>query len=198
MSTKIHAERRTADETRGRLVSSASFLFNRDGYHGTDSNKIARHAGFAAGTFYNHFRDKKAAFLASYQRAVTNEWDAIAAMVASSKNAQQTAAGLVALLVETQRSWQGFRASLGTLAADPDVRQIRRDQRARHLELLASLRDRTGAARKPREQDAVLLFTLERTCDALADGEATDLRLSERTLTHELEALIEREISKAR
>ena len=50
------------------------------------------------------------------------------------------------------------------------------------------------ASRRTREQDALLLFTVERACDALADGEAGDLRLSERALLRELEGLVEREL----
>ena len=191
-------ERRTPDETRERLVTSASFLFNRDGFHGTDSNKIARHAGFAPGTFYKYFADKKAAFLAVYERWAASDWEAVSNVLSSSSTRGEIASGLVALQIEAQRGWHGFRASLGTLTGDPDVRALRRDHRTRHLELIASLREQAGGPKKSREQDALLLFTLERGCDALADFEATDLRLSEKALVRELEALLEKEIGKGR
>jgi len=192
------ADRRTPDETRERLVISASFLFNRDGFHGTDSNKIARHAGFAPGTFYKYFADKKAAFLAVYERWSSGDWEAMAQVISTSTSRSEIAVSLVALQIETQRAWRGFRASLGTLAGDPDVRALRRDHRVRHLELIASLREQAGGGKKSREQDALLLFTLERACDSLSDGEAGDLRLSEKALVRDLETMLEKEIGKGR
>lgn len=65
--------RGTPEETRERLVVAAAQLFNRVGYDGTDSNRIAREAGYAPGTFYKHFRDKKEIFLAVYEGWVTKE-----------------------------------------------------------------------------------------------------------------------------
>src|SRR5947209_8591983 len=70
-------ERRNADETREKLLTAAAFLFNRDGFHSTDSNKIARQAGYAPGTFYKYFRDKRAVLLAVHERHAANEWDAL-------------------------------------------------------------------------------------------------------------------------
>lgn len=189
------ADRRNPDQTRERLLSSAAFLFNRDGFHGTDSNKIARHAGFAPGTFYKYFRDKRATLLAVQERHADNEWEALAAAAAAARPAD-IAAHLVGVLVEAQRAWHGFRSSVRTIAAgDPDVRALRRDHRARQLDLLATVRERLGRVRKPREEDALLLFTIERACDSLGDGEASDLRLSERALIRELESLVERALA---
>ncbi len=41
-------------------------LIARDGYHNTSSKKIAREAGVAIGSFYNHFADKKALLVAIF------------------------------------------------------------------------------------------------------------------------------------
>lgn len=46
-----------------RLRSAARTLFVERGYDKTRPQDIARHAGLASGTFYLHFRDKRAAFL---------------------------------------------------------------------------------------------------------------------------------------
>ena len=46
--------------TRRRLVSAGARLFVRRGFHGTNSNEIARQARVATGTFYLHFEDKHA------------------------------------------------------------------------------------------------------------------------------------------
>src|SRR5580698_4604324 len=69
--------RGTPEQTRARLVATAAEIFNRDGYRGTDSNRIAKEAGYATGTFYKHFKDKREAFLAVYEGWVTSEWRAI-------------------------------------------------------------------------------------------------------------------------
>ena len=67
--------RGTPEQTRARLVTTAAEIFNRVGYHGTDSNRIAKEAGYATGTFYKHFKDKREAFLAVYESWVTSEWE---------------------------------------------------------------------------------------------------------------------------
>src|ERR1700752_2615921 len=67
-------------DTRARLVTTAAAVFNRVGYHGTDSNRLARAAGYAPATFYKHFAHKRAIFLAAYEAWVTAEWEAIRAI----------------------------------------------------------------------------------------------------------------------
>ena len=54
---------KTASNSLRRLRISARELFVKDGYHITRPQDIARGAGVASGTFYLHFKDKKAAFL---------------------------------------------------------------------------------------------------------------------------------------
>lgn len=52
------SEKRKA-ETRERIISAACELFSKYGYHNTQVINIVKTAGMSAGTFYNHFRDKK-------------------------------------------------------------------------------------------------------------------------------------------
>ena len=61
-----HAGRgsRRKEESRRRLLDAARELFVQYGYHDTRPQDIARHAGVGHGTFYLHFADKKACFLA--------------------------------------------------------------------------------------------------------------------------------------
>jgi len=91
----------------------------------------------------------------------------------------ELAARLVDATIELHRRWRGLRASLRALVAeDAEARTFYRRQRRRQLELLAGLdRPARGHAR-PREADALLLYTLERVCDAIADGELRELGLS--------------------
>ena len=53
----MRPKRGQSADTRERLVAAAAAVFNRDGYHGTDSNRLARAAGYAPATFYKHFPD---------------------------------------------------------------------------------------------------------------------------------------------
>ena len=185
------ARRGDPESTRKRLVAAAAAVFEESGYQGTDSNAIARHAGYAPGTFYKHFPDKRGIFLAVYESWVTAEWAAIAPIVQSTESAAERARKLVALTVALHRSWRGFRASLRALVAwDPAVRAFHRKQRRRQLRTLAELRTRGARNAVSREADALLLFTMERACDALADGEAAALGLGIGATTRRLEALV--------
>jgi AcrR family transcriptional regulator len=174
-------------QTRERLLAAAALLFNRDGYHGTDSNRIAHAAGYAAGTFYKHFEDKRAILLAAYETWVSAEWRAVEAEVLSGRAPARAAARVVALVIRLHVRWRGLRSSLSALLpVDAEVRRFHREQRRRQLDWLASLRVRLGARAKSREEDAVLLFTLERVCDGIANGELRDLGLERALVVRQL------------
>jgi AcrR family transcriptional regulator len=46
------------------LIAAARLEFEEFGFEGTNSNAIARRAGYAPQTFYRHFEDKREIFLA--------------------------------------------------------------------------------------------------------------------------------------
>lgn len=170
--------RGTPAETRTRLVAAAAAVFNGVGYHGTDSNRLATAAGYAPGTFYKHFRDKRAILLAAYDEWVTTEWRRIEGELQAGGGADAVAARIVALVLVLHRRWRGLRASVLSLAAtDAVVRRFYHTQRRRQLRMLNQLRQRLGAPERSPEADAVLLFTLERVCDAIANGELQALGL---------------------
>ena len=177
MSKAKRPRRGTPTETRERLVAAASEIFDRDGYYRTDSNRIAAAAGYAAGTFYKHFDDKRGVLLAAYSRWIDEEWGALEGELAEGGARGAVAERIVALVARMHVRGRGLRSALlAQLATDPEVRRFYRAQRKRQLDSLAALRKRTGAARRPREADAVLLFALERSCDALAnDARLADL-----------------------
>jgi len=62
------AAERTRAATRERLLASGKTLFAEHGLHRITTHDIAAHAGVAAGTFYNHFGDKRDLF-----RQITDE-----------------------------------------------------------------------------------------------------------------------------
>src|ERR1700753_3504613 len=120
----------TPAETRARFVAAAAKIFNRVGYHGTDSNQIAKEAGYATGTFYKHFKDKREAFLAVYEAWVTSEWRTIDIELSADRSAEETARRLVKLSIDFHTKWRGLRASLIELVfTDEEVRRFYRSQR---------------------------------------------------------------------
>src|SRR5450755_4627841 len=158
-------------QTRERLIAAAAKLFNRVGYHGTDSNRIAREAGYSPGVFYKHFADKREIFLAAYKTWVVSEWKSVEDELSSGRTPEATARRLVALNVDFHTRWRGLRASLMELVfTDAKVKRFYREQRKRQLDLMATIRSRIGAPRQRREEDAIHLFTMERTGDAIAQG----------------------------
>jgi AcrR family transcriptional regulator len=195
----VRPKRGDAAETRERLVAAAAAVFNRDGYHGTDSNRLARAAGYAPATFYKHFPDKRTILLAAYEAWVTTEWQAIGAALRAARTPADRAERIVALVLEHHRRWKGLRASLRALVAtDPVVRRFHRAQRRRQLELLAAMRHDGRRTTKPpgdaegiaRVDDALMLFTLERTLDAVAEGETDALGLDAEVVMTRLRALV--------
>jgi AcrR family transcriptional regulator len=194
---RARPRRGTPEETRSRLVAAAAHEFNVRGYHGTDSNRIATRAGYAAGTFYKHFADKREAFLAAYEAWVTTEWAAVGRELDSARLGRDVAAErIVELVLAHHARWHGLRSALAALLAqDADVRRFHREQRRRQLDLLAVMRRRTGSAARSAEEDALLLFTLERACDAMASGEARDLGIDETALRRLLRDAVARAIT---
>jgi AcrR family transcriptional regulator len=162
------------DDTRRRLVLAAAREIEEHGYFATDSNRIARAAGYAAGTFYKHFVDKRAAFLAVYEDWVTAEWTQIGAIVERGDPPDVTAAAIADAVIAHHRAWPRFRASLRALVAlDDEVKQAQRGWRRRQLATMSTLRTRGGA------DDALLLLVAERIGDAIADGEVASLGVRE-------------------
>jgi AcrR family transcriptional regulator len=148
------------------------------GSSGTDSNSIAKAAGYATGTFYKHFRDKRDIFLAAYERWVAAEWKEIGDELSRMQNAETTARLLVDLSVKFHTEWRGLRASLMELVfSDPEARKFFRAQRYRQLAFIVELRSRFALPARTREQDAIHLYMTERVFDAIGQGEIQSLSL---------------------
>src|ERR1700733_7348103 len=150
-------------QTRERLVTAAAALFNRVGFHGTDSNRIAREAGYSTGTFYKHFQDKRDIFLAVYDAWVTSEWESVAAELSADGTPRELARRIVERSIEFHTKWRGLRASLIELVfTDTEVRRAYRRQRHRQLDLMPQLRDRFGLSPGTPEEAPIPLFTAAR------------------------------------
>lgn len=189
-ATRKKPPARAPEETRSKLVEAAGRLFNSVGYFGTDSNRIAREAGYAPGTFYVHFADKREIFLEVYRGWVSSERQAIAAAIAPEKGA---AAGSQSLriaqaVLRHHREWRMFRKSLRALTVtDERVHQARVAERARQIAQAAELLRARGVTQTPARIYANLLL-FEILCDAVADGDTATLGLKERDILARLAA----------
>lgn len=65
----IASRGRRPQDSRARLLLAARRLFVERGYHATRPQDISREAGLGHGTFYLHFTDKQACFLAFVDEA---------------------------------------------------------------------------------------------------------------------------------
>jgi TetR/AcrR family transcriptional regulator, transcriptional repressor for nem operon len=184
---------RAPEETRNRLVEAAGKLFNSVGYFGTDSNRIARAAGYAPGTFYVHFADKREIFLEVYRSWVASEWQAIAAAVAPEKAAPAGPQSLriAQAVLRHHREWHMFRKSLRALTmTDERVHAARVAARARQIAQTSELLEARGVSQTPARVYANLLL-FEILCDAVADGDTKTLGLKERDILARLAAEVD-------
>lgn len=96
----------TAAQQRERLLDAAERLVAANGCAGTSIEALVKAAGVSTVTFYEHFEDKDACFLAAFDRAVA-----------------ETAAALREAAAELpswpERIATGLRALLAAVAADP-------------------------------------------------------------------------------
>lgn len=161
------------DSTPAKLVAAAASEFKRHGFSGTDTNKIARRAGFAPQTFYRWFRDKTQVFLAVYRAWEEEERALLARLLSSNASPSQLVDGII----EHHRAYRIFRRSLRQLTLDdPAVRKARAESRSRQIQRIRlSLGDNAPSV----SEVGTILFQIERLCDAIADGEFVDLGIDE-------------------
>lgn len=76
-------------ESRKRLLAAARKLFVARGYHATRTQDISKAAGLGHGTFYLHFKDKRACFLVFVDEARTELDAAVIARAQGAKNLSQ-------------------------------------------------------------------------------------------------------------
>ncbi|MDD3765154.1 MAG: helix-turn-helix domain containing protein [Nevskiales bacterium] len=163
-----NAPHRTRD-TRALLTRAALEEFRQHGFAGTDSNRIARRAGFAPQTFYRWFRDKTEIFVAAYEAWESAERRTLDTLVGTGADA----AALADAILAHHRRFRVFRRSLRRLAVEDDqVRAARTAARERQIDAILRWR---GLAPAHRAEIAVALLQIERLADADADGELRDL-----------------------
>jgi AcrR family transcriptional regulator len=175
---------RDPQTTRRALVAAALVEIEQRGYDGTDTNRIARLAGYSPQTFYRHYPDKLSIFVAVYADWVDDELHGIARLP---KRASAAARALVA----HHQTAQHVRRALRRLSlTDARVRAVRAAARQRQL---VGLRAALPALRRVANAGlASGLLCVERLADAIVEGELTDLGLSRSAAERELGALLRR------
>ena len=164
-------------ETRARLIEAALSEFNKHGFFGTDTNQIARAAGFAPQTFYRHFTDKTAIFLGAYERWWRDEAASLKELFSKSKLTPKVAARIV---MEFHSNWRIFRRSLRHLTAEDD--RVRAARATAHHAQIRALNANLSGEKQIAEKLAQLL-TIERLCDAAADDEFKAFGVSDRRVS---------------
>src|SRR5580693_5264913 len=187
--TRTKPERhRQPVETRRALVEAAARIFNSAGYHGTDSNRIAREAGYAPGTFYVHFADKLAIFLAVYEGWVSTEWASVEAILKSGGTARAIRRRLSRAVLEHHRKWRTFRASLRALSSTADVVHAARvASRGRQIETMTRLIRARNTRVPSRARMLAQLLIAEALCDAVAEGDVESLDIREEEVVRMLD-----------
>lgn len=172
-SGQAHGDETKSGRRRGAareaLIEAAANEFNESGFEGTDTNRIARRAGYAPQTFYRHFKDKADVFIEVYRTWMNDEFRQVGA---TSKRGPIAASNV---LIRHHTEYRGFRRSLRALSiTDPSMGAARTENRRQQLALFA----KGPYASLDRRAQVALLLCIERIADAAADGELADLGLS--------------------
>jgi len=170
--------------TSEKLLQAAAKEFNEQGFGGTDSNKIARRAGFAPQTFYRWYEDKVEIFIKTYERWQREELDTLSQLMAERASDIRLARAVVA----HHKAYLLFRRSLRQLSVEnAAVRAARARARLNQIAYVKTLSPTVG---RDDASLATMLFQTERLADALAEGEFGDMGLNERAREGALAALI--------
>ncbi|HAJ47690.1 MAG TPA: hypothetical protein DCL54_14035 [Alphaproteobacteria bacterium] len=101
-------------ESRDRLLLAARRLFIERGYHATRPQDVARAAGVGHGTFYLHFADKKACFLAFVDEARQELRDFVSQKTSSAKGLEGTIEAVLDAIYDYAESHPGVLATAMT------------------------------------------------------------------------------------
>jgi AcrR family transcriptional regulator len=184
VSSKATPSRR--NDTRSLLLKAAAAEFNKAGFDGTDSNRIARRAGFAPQTFYRWFQDKAEIFIEVY-----HQWQAEEVVILRELLSVDAADAAVAdACVTHHRKYLKFRRSLRSLSyEDQRVRDARAESRKKQIAFVRSLQ---SASSGDEASIASALLQIERLSDALAESEFDDMGLADTAAKAALAEIIHR------
>lgn len=168
------------------LLHAASAEFVELGYAGTSSNRISQRAGFAPQTFYRWYKDKLEVFIEVFHAWAEAELAQLEAMLTEPNSSLQIAEACV----ENHRSFLVFKRSLRQLAQEaPEIRQARAISKQAQIQRILQWQGATGVLSQ--DTIAALLIGIEHWCEALAEGEFSDLGLGGHTAYAQLASMIE-------
>ena len=98
---------RRKPESLAKIKKAARKLFVERGYHATRPQDIAREAGLGHGTFYLHYPDKRACFLAFVEDARTELDQHVRARVGSHRSLEEVIAASLRAIYEYSESHPG-------------------------------------------------------------------------------------------
>jgi AcrR family transcriptional regulator len=176
--------RRSPEPTSERLLEAATAEFNEHGFGGTDTNRIARRAGFAPQTFYRWFEDKLDVFIKIYDRWRRDELATLSRLLAENASDARLAQAVIA----HHKAYIIFRRSLRQLSVEnAAVRAARAESRLSQISFIRKMNSNSG---RDDSSLAVALFQTERLADAVAEGEFQDMGLDKRAGERALTRLI--------
>lgn len=184
MLTRLRKPRDIAETTSERLLQAAASEFNEQGFGGTDTNRIARRAGFAPQTFYRWFQDKVEIFIKTYERWQHEEFSALNKLLA----AKASDARLAQAVVAHHKAYLVFRRSLRQLSVENE--SIRAARACARLNQIAYVKSLSPNVVRDEASIAVVLLQTERLADALAEGEFHDMGLNKKAAEEALVRLI--------
>ena len=116
--------RRNPAATRRALLDATLSLLAERGESGIRVTEVARRAGTTTGAIYSHFRDRAellaAAYIDKFEGELTNDMDALEAVLASATDAESAAVALANLVIvpdddfRRERRWQRIEALAAT------------------------------------------------------------------------------------
>ncbi|HTJ27788.1 MAG TPA: TetR/AcrR family transcriptional regulator [Candidatus Limnocylindria bacterium] len=175
-------KRRT--DGRERLLDALERLLESRDFAALTADAIAGEAGLAHGTFYRHFKDKRAALLAAMDRIRERRGPVFAALGADVATREEARAGLRRLVEATMRSPAEhpalLRAYFGLALRDEEFVRDRRERKARAVRKLgthlAELRAQGFATLRDPGATAAALFAMLDGChrEALVEGDPPD------------------------
>jgi len=140
------AKQKRAELTRQKILEVGVRLFSSEGYHKTSSKKIAREAGLAVGSFYNHFKDKKDLFLTIYQQHVAEVHQMIATRLESDEffsgpvKGRELVQAIVTQAMTMHTLSPDFHKEISAMRySDPDVERMINQENARVVQMMVQL-----------------------------------------------------------
>ena len=163
---------RDPDFTRKQLKIAARREFNSVGYFSTDTNKIAKLAGYAPGSFYRHFKDKVDIFIEIYQDWHLEQMLEIERALFAGGSIEEMSDRLATIVINFYGNWKPLRAAARVLVISEErVAEFKTSRRTAVMQNIIALRTHLNLITLPEEKIILFLILIERLGDAVSDGE---------------------------